>query len=44
MGKSGKVKKVDQTKGMRPNVIQRRPQGSKPSPAKPFSLYRSQGK
>lgn len=31
-------------KGMNPNTAQKRPNTIKPSPAKPFKIYRSQGK
>lgn len=31
-------------KGMRPNVMQRRPNVAKPSPAKSFKINRPQGK
>lgn len=38
------MKKKTSTAGMRPNVIQRRPNAPKPSPAKPFKINRPQGK
>lgn len=38
------MKKPANTKGLRPNVMQRRPVANKPSPAKPFKLTRPQGK
>lgn len=40
----GKLKSLDALKGMRPNVMQRRPNAPKPSPPKPFRLNRSQGR
>lgn len=39
-----KVKKVSEDKGLRPNVAQRRPEGMKPSPPRPFNLHRQQGR
>lgn len=44
MKKSSKPKAASgEFKGMRPNVMQRRPGAPKPSPAKPFSINRNSG-
>jgi len=38
------LKSMDELKGMRPNVMQRRPDAPKPSPPKPFRINKPQGK
>lgn len=39
-----KIKSLDELKGMRPNVMQRRPNAPKPSPVKMFRINKPQGK
>lgn len=40
----GKLKSMDELKGLRPNIAQRRPNAPKPSPPKAFRMQRPQGK
>lgn len=38
------IKSMDKIKGLRPNVMQRRPNAPKPSPVKQFRINKPQGK